>query len=131
MSREFMAHIAKLGLTGEQHDVFLALLSQLDFENYIRINQEDIAKELGISRPQVSRSIKKLLEEDIICEGHRAGLCKTYILNPNVGIKGKQKKNKMIDYAEKKAQYEQEKKFKAQKKSRLSLAQHKPDNADA
>ena len=98
-----LEHISKLGLTGEQLNVFLALMSKLDFENYIRISQMDLAKKLNIKQPQVSRAIRRLLEEDIICQGPRAGLCKTYILNPNVGIKGKQKRNKLIDYKEAKA----------------------------
>lgn len=128
--QESLAHIAKLGLTGEQHNVFLSMLSKLDFENYIRINQEELASELKITQPHVSRAIKKLLEEDIICQGPRAGLCKTYILNPNVGIKGRQKKNKLVDYAEKKAQREQEKLADAKKKTKhkLSLVQNDADN---
>ena len=127
-----LAHIAKLDLTGEQLKVFLAIVSKMDFENYIRISQVDLAEELNIQRPHVSRAIKKLLDEDIISQGPRAGLCKTYILNPKVGIKGRQKKKKLIDYAEKKAQYEKEKYADAQKKAKkakknLSLA---PKNDD-
>ena len=130
--QESLANIAKMGLTGEQHNVFLSMLSKLDFENYIRISQEDLAKELNIRQPQVARAIKKLLEKDIILQGPRAGLCKTYILNPNVGIKGRQKKNKLIDYAEKKAQYEKEKSEKEQKKAKkaLSLATKNDDETE-
>ena len=127
--QESLAHIAKLGLTGEQLSVFLALISKLDFENYIRISQVELAKELNIYQPHVSRAIKKLLEEDIISQGPRAGLCKTYILNPNVGIKGRQKKKKLIDYAEKKAQREQEKRADAQKKAKKALSSE-PKNDD-
>ena len=130
--QESLAHIAKLDLTGEQLKVFLAIVSKMDFENYIRISQADLGKELNIKQQQVSRAIKKLLEEDIICQGPRAGLCKTYILNPNVGIKGRQKKNKLIDYAEKKAQHEKEKHSDMQKKAKkgLSLVSKNDDTTD-
>ena len=127
--QESLANIAKMGLTGEQHDVFLSMLSKLDFENYIRISQVDLAKEWNIRQPQVARAIKTLLEKDIISQGPRAGLCKTYILNPNVGIKGRQKKKKLIDYAEKKAQREQEKRADAQKKAKKALSSE-PKNDD-
>ena len=131
--QESLTYISQLGLTGEQLSVFLALVGKLDFENYIRISQDELAEKLKIQRTQVSRAIKKLLEEDIICQGPRAGLCKTYILNPNVGIKGRQKKNKLLDYAEKKAQYEHEKTADAKKKakSKLSLVQNDTDNEPA
>jgi len=100
--QDSMLWMAKQGLTGEQWNVFMAMGSKMDYNNYIRISQVDLAEELGIPQPHVSRAIKKLLELDVICEGPRAGLCKTYILNPNIGMKGKQKQQKIIDYAEKK-----------------------------
>ena len=100
--QDSMMWLAKQNMTGEQLRVLLAMGSKMDYNNYIRISQTDLAEELGIKRPNVARSIKKLLELDIIAEGPRAGLCKTYILNPSIGIKGKQRQRKVVDYAEKK-----------------------------
>ena len=101
--------MAKQDLTGEQWKVFAAMGSKMDYNNYIRISQTDLADSLNMKQPQIARAIKKLIELDIIAEGPRAGLSKTYILNPNIGMKGKQKKQKIIDYAEKKHAREQEK----------------------
>ena len=95
--------------------VFLNMVGKLDYNNYIRISQTDLAKELGMKQQNVSRAIKKLIELDVIAEGPRAGLSKTYIMNPNIGIKGKQKQQKIIDYAEKKRAREQEKENKSTK----------------
>lgn len=95
----WMAH---QDLTGEQWKVFATICSMIDFDNYIRVNQTALAKELHTNQANVSRSIKKLIDLDIITEGPRAGLYKTYMLNPNIGIKGKHKQDKIIDYAEKK-----------------------------
>ena len=104
-------------LNGELWSVLATMIGRMDFNNYIRINQTALAKELHMKQSQVSRAIKKLLELDVICEGPRAGLCKTYMLNPNVGIKGKQKQQKIIDYAEKKRARELEKDNEASKDS--------------
>ena len=86
-------------LTGETLRVFLKLLSCLDFDNYLTVSQSQIAKEIGIPRPNVTKSIKKLLESDIIREGARAGLNKTYRLNPAVGHKGKNYKDTVIEFS--------------------------------
>lgn len=87
------------GLTGETLRVFLKLLSCLDFNNFIRVSQSELAKEIGIPRPNVTKAIKKLQEFDIIREGARAGLSKTYRLNPSVGHKGKHYEDTVIEFS--------------------------------
>ena len=87
-------------LTGETLRVFLKLLSCLDFNNFIRVSQTELAKEIGISRPNVAKAIKKLQEFDIIREGARAGLNKTYRLNPTVGHKGKHFDDTVIEFSQ-------------------------------
>ena len=113
----WMAH---QNLTGEQWKVFATICSMIDFDNYIRVNQTALAKELNTDKGNISRSIKKLMDLDIIAEGPRAGLYKTYMLNPNIGIKGKHKQDKIIDYAEKKRAREQEKENKSAKSDETS-----------
>lgn len=102
--QESLKWMAQQDLTGEQWKVFAAMCSRMDFDNYIRISQTDLAKELQTNQGNISRSIKKLMSLDIIAEGPRAGLNKTYMLNPNIGIKGKHRKQKIIDYKEAKAE---------------------------
>ena len=51
-----LTYIAKLGLTGEQHNVLWAMMGKLDFENYVRISQEDLAKELNLKPPNVGHN---------------------------------------------------------------------------
>ena len=118
--QDSMMWMAKQDMTGEQFRVFMAMGSKMDDNNYIRISQTDLAEELGMKQQNVSRAIKKLLELDIIAQGPRAGLCKTYILNPNIGMKGKQKQQKIIDYAEKKRARELEKENKSAKSDETS-----------
>lgn len=102
------------GMTGEQWRVFAYLVSRLDFDNYLRVPQTDIANELNMRTSNVSRAIKKLAELDIITVGPMAGHSKTYRLNPRIAHRGsKNYKETVIQYdALKKAQQERGKKGK-------------------
>lgn len=76
-------------LSGEALRVFLYLNGRLDFENLFQVPQTEIAEALGIKRPNVSRSMKMLLEKGIILRGPKIGHSATFRLNPNFGWKGK------------------------------------------
>ncbi|QBY47014.1 MarR family transcriptional regulator [Arsenophonus nasoniae] len=75
-------------LNHDQMRVLLALLADLDYENYIQVAQIDIAKALRMQKTHVSRAVKNLLEFGIILEGPKIGRSKTYRLNPQFGWKG-------------------------------------------
>ena len=80
--------LAKQRLTGVQYSVLFYLFNKLDFDNYLYISQKNISEELSLKQPQVSRAIKDLKKLEIIVEGSRADLNKTYRLNPYVAHKG-------------------------------------------
>lgn len=69
--------------------VFCALASRLDFENYILINQAQIAREMTMDRGNVNKAIKRLEELGILTRGPKSGVSPTFMLNPKVGWKGK------------------------------------------
>lgn len=75
-------------LKGEELRVFMMLLSELDYENYIQIQQTDIASKLDMQKQNVNRSIKRLLEIGVINEGPKIGRSRTYNLNASFGWKG-------------------------------------------
>ena len=75
-------------LNHEQMRVLMALLAELDYENYIQVAQTDISIALKMQKANVSRAIKNLLEFGIILEGPRIGRSKTYRRNPQFGWKG-------------------------------------------
>ena len=89
-SFDFLAENGKL-LGEEGFRVLMKLLSQTDMENYIQVNQTEMAKELNMQRPSVNRAIKKLLSIEVLFKGPKVGRCVTYMLNPNVGWKGSAK----------------------------------------
>lgn len=68
--------------------VLLMLIAKLDFENLLLLNQAEIAKQLGMHRQNVQRSIKKLIEMGALLPGPKVGVSRSYRLNPEFGWKG-------------------------------------------
>ena len=61
------------------------LFGKLGFENYICIQQKEIAEELGINKTHVSTGIKLLLQKGIILPGPKLGRTTSYRLNSDFG----------------------------------------------
>lgn len=87
--QEAFAQIAREKIGSEAKDVFLFLLSRLDFENYIFVPQVEIAKELDMKTPNVSRAIKVLVDRGVLLEGPKVNRSRTFRLNHAYGWKGK------------------------------------------
>jgi hypothetical protein len=68
--------------------VLLLLVSELDMDNLIAINQSELASIIGMKRPNFSRAVKKLVAEGILLEGAKLGQHKSYRLNAHYGWKG-------------------------------------------
>ena len=91
--------LAQQRMTGEQLSVFLYLLGQLDFDNYLKVQQKDIAEKLHLNKSNVSKAMKKLAELDVITVGPMAGRSRTYRLNPRIAHRGaKNYRNTLIEY---------------------------------
>lgn len=65
--RHFFRHVAASNLTGEQLRVLVCLLSR-EADGDIGMWQKEIAEMLGIAEPNVSRSIKALINAGILSE---------------------------------------------------------------
>lgn len=89
MSQRAFEIISKEIKSLEQFRVLSLAISRLDFNNYLTINQSEIANELGMAQPSVNRAIKALVEKEILLEGQRTGRVRAYKLNPSYGWKGK------------------------------------------
>jgi len=88
MAQQPMVELAKSKLGSEALRVFLAIVGRLDFENMLLVSQAEIAAELGMKKPSVSRAIKQLLEVGVLLKGPRVGVHRSYRLNPHFGWKG-------------------------------------------
>ena len=104
MYQQAMEWLAEQKLPQEQYRVLLHLMARLDFENYLRVTQKEIAEKLDMHQPSVAKAIKGLLEKDIIRNGPKVGNARTYRLNPRMAHKGSNIKSTIIAFEELKAQ---------------------------
>ena len=82
-------------LTGKDCKILFYLFSQLDMDNYIQISQQEISDELNIKIPNVSRSIKKLCDKEII-KKEKKGKFNFYRINPEIAWKGETERWKNV-----------------------------------
>ncbi len=93
MNQDVLFNVANTnnGLNGEDYRTLFAMLGCLEFDNFILVNQTELAKKIGMLRPNLARSIKKLVKEGILIKGARLGPCRSYKLDPMFGWKGSAK----------------------------------------
>ena len=91
-SQDAMVILAKdKEIKGETHRVLWFIGGILDFENWVQLSITEIANELDLKQPAVSRAIKVLEEKEIILRGPKVGRSYAFMLNPEFGWKGKVK----------------------------------------
>lgn len=88
MAQPALMALAKSNLGQQDWRVLAAVLARLDFENYILLNQAEIASELGMHRPDVSKALKHLEQLGVLLRGPKAGRSSTFRLDPSFGWKG-------------------------------------------
>lgn len=89
MAQDALMTLATADIGDQARRVLFMVLARVDFENYILLNQTEIAQKLGMKAPNVSESVKKLVALGVLLKGPKAGRSTTYRLNPNFGWKGK------------------------------------------
>ncbi len=87
-------------IKGETHRVLWFIIGILDFENWVQLSVTEIAKELKMHRPDVSKAMKVLEGKEVILRGPKVGRSYAFMLNPDFGWKGKVKN--LDDYRKKK-----------------------------
>lgn len=88
MAQDMLDITAKSSLTGSDYKVLMLLLSRLDYENLLVINQSELARYIGMSRDNFNRCLRNLIDEGIILRGPRIGVSRSFRLNPTYGWKG-------------------------------------------
>ncbi len=89
-SQEALEIVAKdKDIKGETYRVLFFICARLDFENWVQISVTEIAKELGMHQPDVSKAMKVLENKQIILRGPKVGRSYAFMLNPEFGWKGK------------------------------------------
>lgn len=87
MNQDALEILAK-ELEGSEFKVLMILLGSLDYENYIQVQQVNIAQKLDMQKTHVNRAIKDLLKLGVILDGPKIGRSCSYRLNPQFGWKG-------------------------------------------
>jgi DNA-binding transcriptional ArsR family regulator len=91
-SQEALEILAKdKEITGEAYRVLFFICARLDFENWVQVPVTEIAQELDLRQPNVSRAMKVLEDKQIILRGPKVGRSYAFMLNPEFGWKGKVK----------------------------------------
>lgn len=86
---EALANDPRMGR--EAWRVFALVVARLDYENWLRLGQADLARALGMKPSAVSRAMRTLLEVGVCLEGPKVGNVRTYRLDPHYGWKGSAK----------------------------------------
>lgn len=76
-------------LTNDALKVMLVLMQRLSWENYVHVQQSEVAKVVGIHRVNASRAINLLTERGYVEKGPRGS--HSYRLSLEVGWKGRAK----------------------------------------
>ncbi len=76
-------------IKGETHRVLWLIIGILDFENWVQLSVTEMANELKMHRPDVSKAMKVLEDKEIILRGPKVGRSYAFMLNPDFGWKGK------------------------------------------
>ncbi|MGB5635781.1 MAG: replication/maintenance protein RepL [Waterburya sp.] len=121
-SQEALEIVAKdKDIKGETYRVLFFICARLDFENWVQISITEIAKELGMHQPDVSKAMKVLEEKEIILRGPKVGRSYAFMLNPEFGWKGKVKN--LDEYRKERDDIEHREKKRARTKNNLKLVE--------
>ena len=108
-------------IKGETHRVLWLIIGILDFENWVQLSITDMAKELEMHQPDVSKAIKKLEQKQIILRGPKVGRSYAFMLNPDFGWKGNVAN--LEDYRKKREDEENSRKNSERLEKKLKLVQ--------
>lgn len=106
LNQQFLSYVLKLGLSGKDWEVFVWLMSVMDYGNKILVNQDTIMRNTGLSQSQVSRALSKFRKNRIIVENkldtakYELGFNYDLILNPQMAFKGKATKENIKEHKE-------------------------------
>jgi DNA-binding transcriptional regulator GbsR (MarR family) len=121
-SQEALEIVAKdKDIKGETYRVLFFICARLDFENWVQISVTEIADELDLKQPSVSRAMKVLETKEIILRGPKVGRSYAFMLNPEFGWKGKVKN--LDEYRKEREQEERREKKRERSQKNLKLVE--------
>jgi len=79
---KIFAWLSMQNLTGEELRILLNLMSRLNYDDYVKIPQTQIADDMKLHKSSISRAINHMVELKIIILGTKDGVTNKYRLNP-------------------------------------------------
>lgn len=73
---------------GTDFRVFLGIVSVVEKGNLIVCSQQELSEITGVNRAAISRSLKKLVDEEILTRMGKRGTLNIYMLTPEHGYRG-------------------------------------------
>lgn len=87
-SAPYIALAKDKDLTLTSINILHYMLGTIGYGNIVTVTQKDIVEALGIAQGHVSKSIKLLVEKEILLKYKKVGNGWTYRLNPTYGYRG-------------------------------------------
>jgi len=81
-TEKIFAWLSMQNLTGEELRILLNLMSRLNYDDYVKIPQTQIADDMKLHKSSISRAINHMVELKIIILGTKDGVTNKYRLNP-------------------------------------------------
>ena len=76
--------------------VLIAIIGNLGYENILNISQKDLANKLKVQRPEITKSIKKLISKKYLQIIDKIGRQNIYQFNPNIAFRSRAKNHKNL-----------------------------------
>ena len=102
-ARCFMSEMLGLAIdksfSGNDLRVFLGIIANLGYENKLNISQQELADQLDIHRPDIGKSLRKLVSKGYLQVIDTTGRQNIYQFNPNVAFRSRAKNHKELKRA--------------------------------
>ena len=76
-------------LTGDDIRVFLAIISHVEYENKFTMPLSHLAEAIGMKRPNVSKSVQKLLQKAYLLKDGNQGQVNHYMIDPRIILRSR------------------------------------------
>lgn len=86
-------------LNGQDLRVALTIISNLSYDNKFTLSHRQLAEQVGIQRPNVTKTVNKLVKKGYLQIIGKQGQQNVYMFNPSVAFKSRAKNLKELKYA--------------------------------
>ncbi len=86
-------------LDGQDLRITLAIISNLSYDNIFNLSHRELAEEVGIQRPNVTKTVNKLVRKGYLQVIGKQGQQNIYMFNPSIAFKSRAKNLKELKKA--------------------------------